>query len=413
MFRTSKWIYVAALLVAASALADDRFEKTSNATVSYEGGTVRIDHRYGKVTVHTGDRNQVVARAVVRSSDNEIGKNIVFHVNNGPHGVDIRTSFPSIHYHGEGDMSYAADIDVAIPERAPLEINSRFGSIEVTGLGAPVQITNRQGAVEARDIHGGKIENAFGAVSVEGSAGDLIVQNGNGAVSVIDVRGDLTVGNRFAAVTVQRVGGNLTITNSNAAISAVDIKGPTNITNSFASVNLQNIGGPASIATTNGNVSAMNIGGDLKVDTRFGLVKAEHVRGNFVVENSNGSVTAADITGSAFVHTSYAPVFLKGVDGGVDVQNQNGVIGVSGLRGGCNEVSLKTTYSPIKISLNSNASYTVSAHTVYGSINADFPVTVTSKSTSDTSNSLAGTIGKGGCKMELTTSNAGITITKE
>lgn len=413
MFRTSKWICAAAMLIAASAFADDRFEKTSNATVSYEGGTVRIDHRFGKVTVHTGSDNQVVARAIVKASDSMIGRDIVFHVNNGPHGVDIRTSFPSIHYSGSEDTSYAADVDVAIPERAPLEVNSRFGSIEVTGLRAPMEITNRQGAVLARDIRGGKIENAFGAVTVEGSAGDLVVQNGNGAVSVTDARGNLSVSNRFAAVSVQRVGGNLSITSSNAAVSAIDVKGPTSITNSFASVTAQNIGGPTSIASTNGNVAANNISGDLEVNTRFGLVKVENVRGNLNVENSNGSVSASEIRGDAHVRTSYAPVFLKGIDGGVDVQDSNGVIGVSGLRGGCNDITLKTTYSPIKISLASNANYNITAHTVYGSINTDFPVTVTSRSSSESSSSMTGTIGKGGCKMELTTSNAGITITRE
>ena len=413
MLRTSKWIAAATLLIAASAVADDRFEKTSNATVSYEGGTVRIEHRYGKITVHTGNDREVVARAVVRSSDAEIGKNIVFHVENGPHGVDIRTSFPSVHYHGDGDLSYAADIDVAIPERAPLEINSRFGSIEVIGLGAPVKIVSRQGGIQARNIHGGTIENAFGAVTVESSAGDLVVQSGNGAVSVSDSRGNLAVTNRFAAVSVERIGGNLSISSSNAAVSAIDVKGPTTITNSFASVTAQNISGPTSIATSSGNVTASNIGGDLEVNTRFGLVKAENVRGNLNVENANGSVSASEIRGDAHVKTSYSPVFLKGIDGRVDVQNQNGVIGISGLRGGCNDVTLKTTYSPIKISLASNANYTVTAHTTYGSINTDFPFTVTSKSTSESSDSLSGTIGKGGCKMELTTSNAGITITRE
>ena len=401
------------LFCAATAFADDRFEKTSNATVTYEGGTVRIEHRYGKVTVHTGSSNQVVVRAVVRASDEELGKSVAFHVNNGPNGVDIRTSFPSIHYHGTEDMSYAADIDVAIPERAPLEVTSRFGSIELIGLGAPVEINNRQGAVMARNIHGGKIENSFGAVTVEGTASDLVVRNANGAVSISDVRGTLSVTNRYAAVSVQRVGGNLAIANSNAAVSAIDVKGPASITNSFASVSAVNINGPATIATTNGNVSASNIAGDLEVNTRFGLVKAEGVRGNLTIENSNGSVSASEIKGNARVRTSYAPVFLKDIDGGVDVENQNGVIGVSGLRGGCNEITLKTTYSPIKISLASNASYSVTAHTVYGSINTDFPITVTARSSSETSQSLSGTIGKGGCKMELTTSNAGITINRE
>ena len=200
---------------------------------------------------------------------------------------------------------------------------------------------------------------------------------------------------------------------SNGSVSAVDIKGPTSISDSFASINAQNIGGPLSIANANGNVTAINVAGDLNVDTRFGLVRAERIRGNLVVDNANGGVTASDINGSARVHTSFASVFLKGIDGSVDVENQNGAIGVSGLRGGCNEVSLRTTFSPIKIGLASNASYTLSARTTYGQINTELPLTVTTKSINDNSSTLSGTIGNGGCKMELVTMNGGIAIVKE
>ena len=414
MVRTSKWI-AAMLLIAAPVIAEDRVQKTLSSTVDYEGGAVTVEHGFGRVTVHTWSRDQVNARGVIRSSDADLDKSFRFSVTNGPGGVSVRALYPPIHVHNERreDVSYSADVDVTIPERAPLKLRSRFGSVQVIGLRAPAEIVNSQGSIEVRDINGGRIENRFGSIIVDGSGDNTTVQNANGSIAIKDVHGQLSVANRFASVTVERVDGGLSISNTNGTVTATDVKGPTSINSSFAPITARNIGGPMAVANNNGNVTALNIAGDLSVDTRFGLVKAERIRGSLTVEDANGGVSATDINGSAHVKTTFASVFLKGVDGAVDVENQNGAIGVSGLRGGCNTVSLRTTYAPIKVAIGSNPSYTVSARTTYGMITTEVPVTATSRSASDNASSLSGTIGGGGCHMDLTTSNGGITITRE
>jgi hypothetical protein len=413
MFRISRLV-AAAMIIAAPALANSRYEKTFNGTVTYEGGRVLIEHRFGHVSVHTGSGNQVVARATVRASDEELGKQVRFNVSNGPEGVVVRTQFPSVHVHGDNiDVSYDADLDVTIPERAPLVLRSQFGQVEVSGLGAVAEISNRQGSISARDIHGGQIETAFGGITIEGSDGDTTVRNANGAIAISDVQGQLTVTNRFGAIDARRVDKGASFANSNGAVMAVDIKGPTSISTTFGAITAQNIGGPTSIADSNGSVAAVNIAGDLNVETSFGLVKAEHVRGNLAIHNSNGGVSAADINGDARVNTSFGSVFLKGIDGGVDVENSNGAIGVAGLRGGCNAVSLRTTFAPIKIALAPNANYTVKARTSFGTINTEVPYTVTARSLGESSSSETGVIGSGQCRMELVNSNGSITLTRE
>jgi putative adhesin len=412
MLRISKWIAAGMIVAAVPAFADSRFEKTLHGTVSYEGGRVTIESRFGSLTVHTSSAKQVVARAIIRSSDERLGEAFRFNVSNSSEGVVVRTEMPSMHIHGD-NVSWSADVDVTIPERAPVTIRNAFGSIEVSGLRAPADIVNRQGSITARDIHGGEIETAFASIIIEGSDGDTTVRNANGSVAVSDVQGQTSISDRFAAVTVQRIGGGLSVANTNGSVTVTDVKGPTSVSDTFGPVTARNIAGPMSIADVNGNVTAVDVAGDLEVDTRFGLVKAERIRGNLRVSNSNGSVTASDINGSARVQTTYASVFLKGIDAAVDVENQNGSISVGGLRGGCNPVSLRTTYAPIKIGLASNASYTVNAHTTYGTINTEVPYTITSKNASETSSTESGVIGNGQCKMELTTTNGSITITRE
>src|ERR1700740_716450 len=162
MFRISSWI-AAAIIVAVPAFAD-RSEKTFSGTVSYEGGRVTIESRFGNLTVHTTTAKQVSARAIVRSSDAELAKAFRFNVSNSPEGVTVRTEMPSIHMHGD-NLSWSADVDGTVPDRARVTIRNQFGAIEVSGLRAPAEIRNRQGSITARDIHGGEIETAFGAIN--------------------------------------------------------------------------------------------------------------------------------------------------------------------------------------------------------------------------------------------------------
>src|SRR6266480_5610103 len=138
MPRISKWIAVA-MLVTAPLIAEDRTEQTLSGTVDYQGGMVTVEHGFGRVSVRTWSRNEVNARAHIRSSDPDLGRNFRFTVDNGANGVMVRAMYPAIHTHGD-EVSYSADVEVSIPERAPLKLRSRFGSVQVSGLRAPAEI---------------------------------------------------------------------------------------------------------------------------------------------------------------------------------------------------------------------------------------------------------------------------------
>jgi hypothetical protein len=97
------------------------------------------------------------------------------------------------------------------------------------------------------------------------------------------------------------------------------------------------------------------------------------------------------------------------VAGTVTVDNSNGSIAVSGLRGACNDISLKTSFASIKLGVPAAGGYNVDAKTSYGGITTDIPILVTQKS----ENSLVGTINNGGCRMTLVDSNGNITIGRE
>jgi DUF4097 and DUF4098 domain-containing protein YvlB len=134
------------------------------------------------------------------------------------------------------------------------------------------------------------------------------------------------------------------------------------------------------------------------------------VKGGADVESTNGSVTLNDIGAGAKVRASFGSVFLDGVGGAVDVVNTNGAISVTGLRANtCQPVSLRTNFSPIKVALPEGAGYALNARTSFGRISSQLPIT-TNGMTEDT---MIGTIGKGGCRLDLANANGNITIEKD
>jgi len=93
------------------------------------------------------------------------------------------------------------------------------------------------------------------------------------------------------------------------------------------------------------------------------------------------------------------------------VDNQNGAISVTAMRpaSGCRDILLKTSFSSIRVRVPEGVGYNVTARTSFGRISSELPVTSTGSVGGGTLN---GTIGSGGCQLQLTDSNGSIEIAK-
>ena len=332
--------------------------------------------------------------------------------------------------------------------KGALEIRNRFGSITVRNVQGAANITGGNGAIVVSDTGAASITNSFGGVEVRNVRGDLTVHDNNGNVDITTVSGGATVSNSFGNVTFADVKGRLDCTTSNGRVKGSSVGGgPVNIRDSFGAIELENIAGPLDAETSNGKISvrdargavilktsfgaieassipkgirattgngAINladIGADTYAKTSFGAIIAERINGNFIAEDSNGSVTARQVKGDAQVTTSFSGVSLESIGGRITVDNQNGAIDVSAVRlaSGCRDIVLKTSFSSIRVRVPEGVGYNIIARTSFGRINSDLPVTASGSIGGDTLN---GTIGSGGCKLQLTNSNGSIEIAK-
>jgi len=332
--------------------------------------------------------------------------------------------------------------------KGTLEIRNRFGSITTRNIQGAATITGGNGTVTLTDTGSANITTSFGNVDARNIRGDLWVRDNNGNVEISNIGGGADVTSSFGNITFTDVHGRLNCTTNNGRVKGSSVPGGSvTIRDSFGNIELESIGGAVDAETSNGKISVrdahgsvtlkssfgaieasnipkgiraitgngaitlMDIGGETFAKTSFGSVLTERIGGNLTVENTNGSVTARNVKGDASVKTSFAGVTLDAIGGKVTVDNQNGAISVTAMKpaSGCRDISLKTSFSSIRVRIPDGLGYNLTAKTSFGRITSELPVTSTGNIGGD---SLNGTIGSGGCPLQLTDSNGSIEIAK-
>jgi hypothetical protein len=363
----------------------------------------------------------------------------------------LNNSFGSIELGGASGNVYLSDNNGSVQVfdvKGTLEIRNRFGSISARNIQGSATITGGNGALELTDSGAASITNSFGSVNAHNIRGDLSVHDNNGNVEVSTIAGGIAITNSFGNVSFNDVHGRVNCTThngrvrgsasgggavsirdsfgnieldtivgaldaetSNGKITVHDARSSVTLKSSFGAIEASNIPKGVSAVTGNGALDLTDIGGDTYAKTSFGSILVERIGGNLTAENSNGSVTARNVKGDTAVDTSFASVTLEAIGGRIRVDNQNGAISVSASRpaSGCRDISLKTSFSSIRVGIPEGLGYNLTARTSFGRVNTELPITATGSMGGETLN---GTIGSGGCQLQLTNSNGNIEITK-
>ena len=363
----------------------------------------------------------------------------------------LTNSFGSIELnqeHRDATGTHSTGPVQALQVKGALEVRNRFGSITVRDIGGAATITGGNGAVTVMEVGSASITTSFGSVEARNVHGDLMVHDNNGNIDISNVGGSADITDSFGNVAFSQVKGRVNCTTSNGRVNGSSLFGnAVTIRDSFGELELSNITGTLNAETSNGkitlrsahgtvelkssfgaieasdiakgiraitgngSITLTDIGGDTFAKTSFGSVSADRINGNLIVENTNGSITARNVKGDAQATTSFAGVTLDSVGGKITVNDQNGGISVTAARpaSGCRDIALKTSFSSIRVRIPDGLGYHVNAHTSFGRISSDLPITTTGSMSPE---SLDGTIGSGGCQLQLTNANGSIEITK-
>jgi DUF4097 and DUF4098 domain-containing protein YvlB len=289
-------------------------------------------------------------------------------------------------------------------------ISNKFGNVIAAAIRGDAIIVNANGSVEATGISGrADLRTTFGRVDFR-DVGMVTASSANGSVTGANVNGPATVNATFGNVTLRNVSRDVRVINANGAIALQDARGGAELSTRFGRVEALSVKGGLRVSAANGPVRVSDVEGPVYLKTSFGPIEAERVRGALTAENSSGSVSATAIGGSATVSTSFGPVLIKEVDGRLDVTNKSGSVEAwpTVRTGTCHDVQLTTSFSPMIVHLP-DTGYALAARTTFGRIQADVPITATGTLGN---NAVSGTIGRGGCNLQLTNSSGDIRISK-
>ena len=248
--------------------AREEYKRDFQKAVALPGGrSLRVEHSLGSVNVRTQAKNEVAVQAAIRCSADSMENarrycdQVQIRVEEGASGVTIRTEYPR-NGNWPRNMSYSANLEIQMPETAPLELRNRFGSVTVQKLRAPATINNGNGNVVLMQGSGRqRVENSFGNVEVIGNEGDVTVVNGNGLVRASDITGTAEVTNRFGEVRISNVGKSLTVHGGNSKVDVEHVGGIAIVTTSFGDVRVWDAKSDVTVRNQNGRVEANTVAG--------------------------------------------------------------------------------------------------------------------------------------------------------
>jgi Putative adhesin len=286
-----------------------------------------------------------------------------------------------------GDSSrYREDFHYTYPQTAGgrFSIDNFNGSVEITGWD--------QNSVDISGTKYAESQSLLNAMQIEAAS------SGN-AVRVKTTRPDPHHGNMGAkyVIRVPRQTALEDVASSNGSIRVEDIDGNAHLATSNGSVHLTKIHGNVDAHSSNGSIEVNDVKGNVNFRTSNGGVHADNVEGAFEADTSNGGIRA-------HLHDTESghPIRLSTSNGGIDLQ-------VDSLRQ--NDVVASTSNGPITVRMPGDVSARLHASTnSNGSVRSDFDVLIHPGELSK--HRIEGTIGGGGAKIDLTTSNGNINLLK-
>ena len=313
-------ISITALTLLASA-HDGNGENTKSFTVS-KGGTLEVSVNIGTIRVKTWDKNEVVVR--VSEEDEEEDGDRDDHT-----GVRIRQQDNVIrvetdpHYEPWGEV----DIDVSIPSRFNVRLETSAGDITVSG--------NVIGTVDAQ-TSGGNISTSSvdGKVDLETSGGDITTEDIKGDLTLSTSGGNIRVGVVTGLSDVHTSGGDIIIERSDKKLTA---------------------------KTAGGNVRIGDIGGDALVITSGGDIVLDRVAGGATLKTAGGNIMLKSANGAVVAKTAGGDIHADSIVGSIDAKTSAGNIVIVLYPSGTGKSKLSTSVGDLRLYIPENAKASITA----------------------------------------------------
>lgn len=273
---------------------------------------------------------------------------------------------------------FASDFELRVPKTVAVRARSHFGPVEIAGVDGPVTARSESGSVDVRQVSGRvDAQTSFSSLRVD-NVGPATLRNQSGEVEAAHVHGDADVETSFGRLEATDIGGDLKARNQSGSIEARRVAGKADLKTSFSSLTAEDIDGPLTARNQSGSLTAKGIKGNGELETSFSALEASDISGDARLRNQSGQISVRNVTGAVSAETSFSAMHIEGSGESFVCRNQSGEISVRARSPNLTRLEAKTSFSAIDIELPSSVSRSISAHTTFGDVQSDFPVTIKS-----------------------------------
>jgi hypothetical protein len=256
------------------------------------GASLKVIDTHGAVSVHASDDNKitvVVRKRVAAENQNDADKyntetKPAISTIGGLVTVDAKAD-------GAGDHPVETDLDISVPRKAAVTINSHRGDVNVSGRDANVDISAQRSDTSVEDINGSvKISQDRGTARVQQVNGDVHVGSRLNEVSVSDVKGSVQLEGEFQeSVKLERIAKTVTFKSSRTDMEFSRIDGSLDLDSD--ELRADQITGPVRLTTRSKNIRLDGVSGDVRLQDDNGAIEvAMRAVGNVQIDNRNGTV---------------------------------------------------------------------------------------------------------------------------
>ena len=256
------------------------------------GASLKVIDTHGAVSVHPSDDNKitvVVRKRVAAENQNDADKyntetKPTITAIGGLVTVDAKTE-------GAGDHPVQSDLDISVPRKVSVTIESRRGDVNVTGRDAAVNISAQHSDTTVEDVSGNvKISQEKGSARAQQVNGDVHVEGRLNEVAVSDVKGTVQLDGEFQeSVKLERIAKTVTFKSSRTDMEFSRIDGTLDLDSD--ELHAGEITGPLRLNTRSKNIRLDGLSGDVRLQDDNGAVElVMRSVGNMQIDNRNGDI---------------------------------------------------------------------------------------------------------------------------
>lgn len=256
------------------------------------GASLKVIDTHGAVSVHPSNDNKitiVVRKRIAAENQNDADKyngetKPTITAIGGLVTVDAKTE-------AAGDHPVESDLDISVPRKASVTVDSRRGDVNVSGRDAAVNVSTQHSDTTVEDVTGNvKVSQEKGSVRVEQVNGDVHVEGRVNELAVSDIKGSVQLDGEFQeSVKLQRIAKTVTFKSSRTDMEFSRIDGELNLDSD--ELHAGDITGPLRLTTRSKNIRLDGLSGDVRVQDDNGAVELlMRTVGNMQIDNRNGDI---------------------------------------------------------------------------------------------------------------------------